>query len=243
MDRVCSHGHAYAIHIHALTYSILEVLPWSGYLKMQCAMPMQRTLGPRSPEARILACSENLKICAAASGSTRHCRQHARDRQRGNERRKGESGVTRHSGRGRAWGKRGQKPGSALQIHAQRHAPTLNSLPGREIATSKFMETHGVHEQVRGFMHKLKTCVWPSPRRVGKGRNLRCLITSGASLRVAPSAAPRPACEVQWRGGASPRQAASLANKCCTETRRGRGRRKGDGRLTYEVLLRSDHSL
>jgi hypothetical protein len=41
-----------------------------------------------------------------------------------------------------------------------------------------------------------------SPRRVGKG----LLITSGASVRVASSAAPRPACEVQLRGGACPAQ-------------------------------------
>ena len=77
-------------------------------------------------DARMLRIFENLRSCI---GQHTPLPQLARDRQRGNERRKGESRVTHHSGTGETWGKRGWKPVSALQIHAQRHAPTVNSLP------------------------------------------------------------------------------------------------------------------
>ena len=54
-----------------------------------------------------------------------------------------------------------------------------------------------------------------SPRRVGKG----LLITSGASVRVAASAAPRPACELQLRGGASPAHPAQRLVCACVGPR------------------------
>jgi hypothetical protein len=76
-------------YTYMLIHTQTEVLPWSEYWQMQCAMHMQRILGLRSPDARMLACSEYFQICAAASGSTRHCRS---TRKTGREETRGERG-------------------------------------------------------------------------------------------------------------------------------------------------------